>query len=80
MKRDLDKINEKIKDSVKKLESIGPTASKLHPPNRNKCIEKKIAEINKKIRRVKKQKNREALITKRDALKVELIGLQNPGY
>ena len=32
----------------------------------------KIAEINKKIRRVKKKKNREALIAKREALKAEL--------
>ena len=75
MKRDFDKINEKLKESEKKLESIKPP--KLHPPNRNKRIEKKIAEINKKIRRVKKKKNREALITKREALKAELNW--NPG-
>ena len=48
MKRDFDKINEKLKESEKKLESIGPIepprdfapgsyrALKLHPPNRNK--------------------------------------------
>ena len=70
MKRDFDKINEKLKESEKKLESIGPP--KLHPPNRNKLIEKKISEISKKIRRAKKMKNREALITKREALKAEL--------
>ena len=70
MKRDFDKINEKLKESEKELESIGPP--KLHPPNRNKHIEKKIAEINKKIRRAKKKKNREALIAKREALKAEL--------
>ena len=40
--------------------------------NRNKCIEKKISGINKKIRRVKKKKNREALIAKREVLKTEL--------
>ena len=45
---------------------------KLHPPNRNKCIEAKIAEINKKIRRAKKNRIRSALITKREALKAEL--------
>ena len=62
MKRDFDKINEKLKESEKKLESIGPPrglnygALKLHPPNRNKRTEKKIAEINKKIRRAKKKK------------------------
>ena len=87
MKRDFDKINEKLKESEKKLESIiepprgfsqdSYRALKLHPPNRNKCIEQKIAEINKKIRRAKKKKNREALIAKREALKAELN--LNPG-
>ena len=83
MKRDFDKINEKLKESEKKLESMGPPrglnygALKLHPPNRNKHIEKKIAEINKKIRRAKKKKNKEALIAKREALKAELNW--NPG-
>ena len=73
MKRDFDKINEKLKESEKKLESVGPQGSfKLHPPNRNKCIEEKIAEINKKIRRAKMKKNREASIAKREALKAEL--------
>ena len=65
IKRDFDKINEKLKESEKKLESVGPRVSrdplhggplKLHPPNRNKCIEEKITEINKKIRRVKRRK------------------------
>ena len=41
------------------------------PLDRVKCMEKKIAEINKKFRRAKK-KNRESLIAKREALKVEL--------
>ena len=86
MKRDFDKINEKLKESEKKLESIGPPrgfapgsfgALKLHLPNRNKCKDRKIAEINKKIRRAKKKKNREALITKREALKADLNW--NPG-
>ena len=78
MNRDFDKINEKLKKSEKKLESVGPPrglnygALKLHPPSRNKCIQKKIAEINKKIRRAKKKKNKEALIAKREALKAEL--------
>ena len=44
----------------------------LHPPNRSKCIEAKIAEINKKIRRSKNRRNKECLITKREALKTEL--------
>ena len=45
---------------------------KLHPPDRSKCIEAKIAEINKKIRRAKKKKNKDVLIAKREALKAEL--------
>ena len=45
---------------------------KLHPLNRPKHIEVKIAEINKKIRRAKKNRIRSALITKREALKAEL--------
>ena len=81
MKRDFDKINEKLKESEKKLELVGPRVPrdplrggplKLQPPNRNKRIEKKIAEINKKIRKPKKKKNRKALIAKREALKAEL--------
>ena len=70
MKRDFDKINEKIKESEKKLESVEPP--KLHPLNRNKHTEKKTAEINKKIRRAKNKKNKEHLIAKREALKTEL--------
>ena len=71
--RDFDKINEKPKESEKKLESVGPQGPfKLHPLNGNKRIEKKISEINKKVRRAKKKKNREALIAKREALKAEL--------
>ena len=55
--KNVDKINEKLKESEKKLESIGLIESpKLHPPSRNKFIEKKIAEINKKIRRAKRRK------------------------
>ena len=44
---------------------------KLHPPNKNKCIEAKIAELNEKIRRTKNKKNKEQLIAKREALKTE---------
>ena len=66
MKRDFDKINEKLKESENNLRSVGPGGPlKLHPPNKNKCIEKNTSEINKKIRRVKKNKNKEALIAKR---------------
>ena len=45
---------------------------KRHPPNRNKCIEAKIAEMNKKIRRVKNRRNKECLIAKRNLLRLEL--------
>ena len=45
---------------------------KLHPSNMSKHIETKIAELNKKIRRAKKKKNKEALIAKKEALKAEL--------
>ena len=67
MKRDFDKINKKQKESKAKLQSVETRVTidpirgvplKLHPPNRNKCIEAKIAEINKKIRRVKKKKTK----------------------
>ena len=96
MKREADKINEKLRESEKKLKLVEPRVPKdpisrsqsggftlvplkLHPLNRNKCIEAKIAEINKKIRRAKKNKIRSALITKRDKLKEELDFKSNWG-
>ena len=45
---------------------------KLHPPNRSKHIDTKIAELNKKIRRAKDRKNKEGLVAKREALQAEL--------
>ena len=45
---------------------------KLHPQNRNKRIEAKIAEINKKIRRAKNKRNKERLIAKRNSLRLDL--------
>ena len=81
MKREADKIAEKLRESEKKLKLLEPRVPegpisrvpfKLHPPNRNKCIEAKIAEINKKIRRAKNRRNKEHLIAKREALKAEL--------
>ena len=81
MKREADKIAEKLKESGKKLKLLEPRVPKdpisrvplkLHPPNRNKHIETKIAEINKKIRRAKNRRNKECLIAKREALKAEL--------
>ena len=45
---------------------------KRHPPSRLKCIEVKIAELNKKIHRVKNRRNKEHLIAKRDSVRLEL--------
>ena len=82
MKRDFDKISEKLKESEAKLESVEQRVPidpirgaplKLHLPNKNKCIEAKIAELNKKIRRAKNKKNKEHLIAKREALKTETL-------
>ena len=81
MKREADKISEKLAASEAKLESVKPRVTinpihgaplKLHPPNRSKCIETKIAKLNKKIRRAKNRRNKEFLIAKREALKAEL--------
>ena len=81
MKREVDKINEKLRESEKKLKLAKPRVPKdpisgvplkLHPPNRSKRIEAKIAELNKKIRRAKKDRIRSALIAKREAPKAEL--------
>ena len=81
MKREANKINEKLRESEKKLELVEPRAPKdpisgaplkLHPPNRPKRIEAKLAELNKKIRRAKNRRNKEHLIAKREALHTEL--------
>ena len=83
MKREADKIAEKLRESEKKLKLVEPRVPedlisgaplKLHPPNRKKCIEAKIAEINREIRRAKNRRNRERLIAKREALHIELNG------
>ena len=77
MKREADKIAEKLRESEKALRAVEPRVPKdpisgvplkLHLPNRNKCIETKIAELNKKIRRAKYRRNKERLIANRDAL------------
>ena len=80
MKREVDKIAEKLRESEKALKLLKlrvPKASsgvplKLHPPNRNKCIEAKMDEINKKIRRAKNRRNKEHLLSKRNSLRLEL--------
>ena len=74
MKREADKISEKLAKSEAKLESVKPrvtidplhgTPLKLHPPNRSKHIQAKIAEINKKIRRARYRRDKECLISER---------------
>ena len=60
MKRDVDKISAQLAESKARLESmrvskdpVSGVQLKRHPPSRPKCIEVKIAELNKKIHRVK---------------------------
>ena len=79
MKREADKITEKLRESEKALKLLEPKVPKssgaplkLHPRNRNKRIEAKIAEINKKIRRAKNRRNKERLIAKRNLLRLDL--------
>ena len=69
MKREADKIAEKLRESEKALKLVESRVSKdpalkRHPPSRSKCIEAKIADINKKIRRAKNRRNKECLIAK----------------
>ena len=69
MKREADKIAEKLRESEAALKLLEPRVPKDltlkgHPPNRNKHIEAKIAETNKKIRRAKNGRNKQRLIAK----------------
>ena len=61
-------------NSLKLLEPRVPEdpSLKQHPPNRNKRIEAKIDELNKKIRRAKNRRNKEHLIAKRNSLRLDL--------
>ena len=77
MKREADKIAEKLRESVQALKLLEPRVPKdptlkQHPPNRNKHIEAKIDELNKKIRRAKNRRNKEHLIAKRNSLRLDL--------
>ena len=64
MKREADKITEKLRESEAALKLLEPRVLtkdptlKRHPPNRNKRIEVKIAEINKKMHRAKNGRNK----------------------
>ena len=69
MKREVDKINKRPRESEKALELVEPRVPKdlisraplkLHPPARSKRMEVKIAELNKKIRRVKNRQTNDA--------------------
>ena len=88
MKREADKITEKLRESEKALKLLEPRVPKdlisgaplkQHPPNKNKHIEAKIAEINKKIRRAKNRRNKERLIAKRNSFTLKALGLFPPG-
>ena len=74
MKRDVGKAIEKLKESEMSFKSI---ESRITPKNNNskrsssKRIENKIAELNKKIRRVENKKNKECLIAKTNSLRLE---------
>ena len=80
MKCEADKIAEALRKSEATLKLLEPRLPKaprgaplnLHPPNRNKHIEAKIAELNKKIRRAKNRRNKECLIAKRNSLRLDL--------
>ena len=77
MKREADKIAEKLRESEKALKLLEPRVPKnltlkRHPPNRNKHIEAKIDELDKKIRRAKNRRNKECLIAKRNYLRLDL--------
>ena len=77
MKREADKIAEKLRESEKALKLLEPRVLKdpilkLHPPNRNKCIEAKIDQLNKKIRRARNRRNKKRLIAKRNSLRLDL--------
>ena len=79
MKREADKIAEKLRESEKALKLLEPRVLpkdptlKQHPANRNKHIEAKIDELNKKIRRAKNRRNKEYLIAKRNSPRLDLI-------
>ena len=66
MKHEADKIAENLREPEVALKLLEPRVPKdpisgeplkLHPPSRNKHIEAKIAELNKKIRRAKNRRN-----------------------
>ena len=77
MNRELAKIDEAIRESEKVLETA---ISQLEPaPPSTKRIERKLSDLNKKIRRAKRNKVKEVSIAKREALRLKLAdGKWNP--
>ena len=80
MKREANKLNDLIKERTKELEKIesNPKIQAIFKTSQqskeNKRIKKKIEDLNRKIRRVNKTKNKakNRLISKREALKLQL--------
>ena len=83
MKREANKLNELIKERMKELEKIemNPNIQEIFKTTQqskeNKRIKKKIEDLNRKIRRIKgenktKNKAKNRLISKREALKLQL--------
>ena len=83
MKREVNKLNELIKEQMKELEKIETSPNiqemfkTMQQSKENKRIKKKIEDLNRKIRRVKggnkaKNKAKNRLISKREALKLQL--------
>ena len=79
MKHEAGKIAERLAESEAALSKLKPRVPmghlgvisesllKLHPPNAQRHIVTKIADLNKKIRRARENKTRSALIAKREA-------------
>ena len=75
MEREATKIAEKLRESESTLESLEAKAQVSTPTLKpNKRIKNKIADLNRKIRRAK-GKTKRNLITKRDALRSQLVDL-----
>ena len=79
MKREVDKVSTALEKSEAYLElmrvlkdPVSGVPLKLYPRSSSKCIEVKIAELNKKISRAKGARNKRCLIAKRETLRAEL--------
>ena len=70
LNKELVKIDESISKFEKVLDSVIDRLEPTPPPT--KRIERKISQLNRKIRRAKRNKVKEALIVKREALQSRL--------